>query len=320
MYTLAHTSVEGPVTSKLRGRFRLVDYLTLGFILVNIVFIAATWKAIETPLPILGGYVACFAASLAVIALGGPESRPEPGPQGMRVARWLQGLLREAYPLAFLAYFFVAVTSFDTVLFKNDLDPWFIALETSLLGSVPSSWLMLTFKSFLLSELLHGSYVLYYATIPGFALWLYVKNRRALPEYIAVAMFIFYVTCLGYIVLPVVGGRFDPATKALTEAYMHGPFTRIMAFIYRTSDHAGAAFPSTHVIVSIVIALTAKRHAKPIAATLSVNAALILVATVYCGYHYVADLAGALVYLALFYPLALRLYGRCSERKGTRSQ
>jgi hypothetical protein len=302
--------VEGLVTSKLRGKFRLVDCLTLGFILVNIVFIAAAWKAIESPLPLFAGYVACLAASLAVIALGDPGSRPEPGSRGIRVVRWLHGLLREAYPLGLLAYFFVAVTSFDTVIFKNDLDPWFIALESSLFGSVPSSWLMLKFNSPLLSELLHGAYVLYYATIPGLAFWLYVKNRRALPEYIAAVMFLFYVTCLTYIILPVVGGRFDPATKAMTEAYIHGPFTRIMALIYRTSDHAGAAFPSTHVIISMVIALTARRHAKRIAGALVLSAALILVATVYCGYHYVADLAGALVYVGLLYPLALKLYGR----------
>jgi hypothetical protein len=292
----------------------LVDYMTLAFILVNIAFIAAGWNAIDDPLPLAGGYAACLLASIAVIAAGDPPASPLPSSRVGRVVRWTHGLIREAYPMAFLAYFFVAVTFFDTVIFKDDLDPWFMSMETSLFGSVPSSWLMLEYDSLLLSEILHGSYVLYYATIPGLALWLYVKNRKALPEYVAVAMSIFYVTCLSYIVLPVVGGRFDPATKALTEAFRHGPFTRIMAFIYSTSDHAGAAFPSTHAIVSIVIALTARRHAKPIAPALSVNAALILVATIYCGYHYVADLAGALVYVAVLYPAGLKVYKRFGVR------
>jgi membrane-associated phospholipid phosphatase len=291
----------------------LVDHLTLAFILVNIAFIAAGWKAIQDPLPLAGGYAACLLAAIVVIALGDPAEHPMPDSPAARTIRWVHGLLREAYPMAFLAYFFVAVTFFDTVIFKDDLDPWFMSMETSLFGSVPSSWLMLKYDSLLLSEILHGSYVLYYATIPGLALWLYVNNRKALPEYVAVAMFIFYVTCITYIILPVVGGRFDPATKAMTEAFRHGPFTRIMAFIYSTSDHAGAAFPSTHAIVSIVIALTARRHAKPIAPALSVNAALIMLATIYCGYHYVADLAGALVYVAVLYPMALKVYGRLGK-------
>jgi membrane-associated phospholipid phosphatase len=297
-------------------RLRLVDYMTLACILVNIIFITAGWEAIQDPLPLAGGYAACLLASIAAIAIGDPAERLPPSSRAGRIVRWTHGLLRDAYPMVFLAYFFVAVTFFDTVLFKDDLDPLFMALETSLFGSVPSSWLMIKFESLLLSEILHGSYVLYYATIPGLALWLYARNRKALPEYVTVAMFIFYVTCLTYIVLPVVGGRFDPATKALTEAFRHGPFTRIMAFIYSTSDHAGAAFPSTHAIVSIVIALTARRHARPIATALTANAALIMVATIYCGYHYVADLVGAVVYVAVFYPLGLKLYRRWGATRG----
>ena len=302
--------MEVVVTAGQSKRLKLIDYATLTYILINIIFILAAWKGISNPMELLGGYAWCLLVAIAIIVVGGPEGRPAPVSSGMRAFRWLQGLLRTAYPLAFLPYFFVAVTRFDTVLFKSDLDPWFISLETFLFGSVPSSWLMVRFDSFFVSELLHGSYVLYYATIPALAFWLYVRNRRALPEYVTVAMLIFYITCLVYILLPVVGGRFDPWTKALTETYRHGPFTRIMAYIYRTSDHAGAAFPSTHVIISTVIALTARRHARPLALALSVIAALILVATVYCGYHYVADLAGALVFVAVLYPLGLKLYKR----------
>jgi len=84
---------------------------------------------------------------------------------------------------------------------------------------VPGSWLMVRFDSFVLSELLHGAYVLYYLSIPGLALWLYVHDRDALREYMVVTLFLFYVTSVTYIFLPVVGARFDPETKALTEVY-----------------------------------------------------------------------------------------------------
>jgi len=209
----------GGVTGEHCKRLRPIDYTTLVFIVINILFILSGWKHILDPHNLAVGYAACLVVTIAFIAIGGPEGFPEPASRGKRLVRWMRGLLREAYPLAFLPYFFVAVTSFDTVIFGTDLDPWFIELETYLFGSVPSSWLMVKFDSFVVSELLHGSYVLYYATIPALALWLYARNRAALPEYVTVAMSLFYVTCLVYIILPVVGGRFDPVTKAMTEVY-----------------------------------------------------------------------------------------------------
>ncbi len=294
----------------LRKRFQLIDYMTVTFICINIVYIILAGENIEQAQSLVGGYALCLLATSVIIALGGPELYRPPTTRFIKAVRWFQGLLRQAYPLAMFAYFFLAVTFFDTAIFRSDLDPAFIAFEKSVFGSVPSSWLMIKYKSLLLSELLHGAYVLYYMSIPGLAFWLYVKKRHALPEYLVVAMLLFYVTCLTYAVLPVVGGRFDPDTKTLTELYRYGPFTRIMAFIYQTSGHKGAAFPSTHVIISLVIALVARKHARPLAHVLTVNAALVMVATVYCGYHYVSDLICAIVYVAVFYPLGLRLYLR----------
>jgi len=289
-------------------RLELVDVLTIGFMCINIVFILAVRSSIDAPWQILGGYLVCLGIAALIVTVGGPERYQVPRSRTMRVARWLQGVLRQGYPLTFFAFFFVAVTRFDTALFKSDLDPYFAAMDTFLFGSVPSSWLMIQYPSFLLSELLHFAYVAYYASIPALALWLYVKNKPAFSEFITVAMFLFYATCLTYLVLPVVGGRFDPAVRVLTETYRFGPFTRIMAFIYRSSGHSGAAFPSTHVIVSIVMALTARKYAKPLALPLAIIAALVVVATVYCGYHYVVDVIAAFAYLVVLYPVGLKLH------------
>lgn len=301
-------------------RLELIDYLTLVFITINVAYIALMSTSIADPWPILSGYMLCLGCTLLVIAAGGPERYPAPRSAGMAAARWMQGLVRQAYPLAFFAYFFIAVTRFDTALWGKDLDPYFAAMDTFLFGSVPSARLLFEYPSFLLSELLHGAYVLYYVSIPGLAFWLYVKNRDALREYIVVAMLIFYAACLTYAVLPVVGGRFDPAVRALTETYRYGPFTRMMAFIYKSSAHAGAAFPSTHAIMSLTIALISIKRAKPLALLFSVNAVLILAATIYCGYHYVVDLFAALAYLAILYPVGLgteRAFYRGSDRAGS---
>lgn len=298
-----------------RVRLTLLDVMTIVFIVFNASFILVNLATIEQPWSLITGYGVCLSLTLVVVAIGYREPASSGAKPSVRVTLWLWGFVREAYPIALIGYFFVSVTAFDTAIVRDNLDPFFRQLDTAVFGSVPSSWLMTRFDSFFLSELLHGAYVLYYLSIPALALWLYVNDRKALREFMVVALFLFYVTNVTYLFLPVVGGRFDPVTKALAEAYRHGAFTRIMALIYRNTGHMGAAFPSTHVIIGTVIALQARKHAKPLAPVLSINALLVLLATVYCGYHYVADLAGALVYVAVFYPLGLALYRRYGDKE-----
>jgi len=298
------------VSTRLAKRLTLVDCMTIVFISANILFVAIARDRIERPLSIAAGYLACLVVTFVVIVGGGPESYRPPRTKTMAFVRWFQGLARQAYPLLLLSCFFLAVTRFDNAIFTENLDPYFAAMDRAIFGSVPASWLMVRYPSWLLSELLHGAYVLYYASMPALAFWLYVKDRDGLAEYMTAMLFLFYAACLTYIFLPVVGGRFDPSIRALAEQYRFGPFTRIMAFIYRGTAHAGAAFPSTHATVSLVIALVARRRARPLAPFLAANAVLILVATVYCGYHYVVDVVAAITYVAVLYPLALRLHKR----------
>ncbi len=302
--------------SNVKNRLTFVDRMTIAFICANIMFIAIARDRIDRPLSIAAGYLACLAVTAAAIVMGGPERRRPPRTKTMAFIRWAQGLVRQAYPLLLMSYFFLAVTRFDNAIFVQELDPAFAAMDRSIFGSVPASWLMIRYESFLLSELFHGAYVLYYASIPALALWLYARDRDGLSEYIAVTLFLFYAACLTYIFLPVVGGRFDPAIRILAEQNRYGPFTRIMAFIYRGTAHEGAAFPSTHAMVSLAIALLARRRARPLAPFLAVNSGLILAATVYCGYHYVVDVFAALAYVAALYPVALRLHGRYGTLAG----
>ena len=289
-------------------RFRLIDCISMAFVCFNIAYVALMHKQISQPALLLRAYLVGLIFMVAIIIFGDPERYEVPGSRLGKAVRWVLGFARETYALALFPFFFEAVTRFDTALLGRNLDPYFAAMDTFLFGFVPSATLMFDYPIFLLSELLHGAYVMYYVSIPGLALWLYIKNRRALPEYIAVTMFIFYIACLTYVVLPVVGGRFDPAVRAMTETYKYGPFTRIMTFIYRASAHEGGAFPSTHAIVSLVIALFSRRTTKPLAVLLGINTVLVFAATIYCGYHYVVDLIAALVYVAVFYPLGRRLY------------
>jgi hypothetical protein len=89
--------------------------------------------------------------------------------------------------------------------------------------------------------------------ILGLPLYLYFKKPEGFRELIFNLCFVFYLCYFIYSILPVIGGRYIPEAMELTRLYRGGPFTHIMVFIYRNSNHLGGAFPSSHVGVAIII-------------------------------------------------------------------
>ena len=81
---------------------------------------------------------------------------------------------------------------------------------------------------------------------------------------------------------------------------VHGPFFLIMQFIYANFEAHGAAFPSSHVAVALCTLYFSWQYLRPVRYVHAVAVALLMVATVYCRYHYAVDVyAGVLSGLVL---------------------
>jgi len=154
-----------------------------------------------------------------------------------------------------------------------------------------------------LIELAHAVYFSYYLIlfVPALA-----AGRRAARE---VDRFLFWLTAAmlahyaANLVFPVAGPL---ATRAATMP-AGVVFVPLMDALYGRFDRGGLAFPSTHVVASMVCAWFAGRVFFPRAwPAYALWFAAIAASTVVCGYHYPIDVLAGLLSGGLFVALAAR--------------
>jgi len=162
--------------------------------------------------------------------------------------------------------------------------------------------------------------------IGGIGLALYLKDRNQFFHYVSVTSFVFYVCYLIFIFLPVVGPQVlagevpayvlppDLAHLALPDPYpdsvKSGPFFHLMAWIYRSFEAPGSAFPSSHVAIALCTVYFSFKYLRAIWLPHLLLVMLLCLATVYCHYHYGVDVLAGIVIIAILLPLANILYKR----------
>jgi len=233
--------------------------------------------------------------------------------------------LRHFYPVLLYTGFYRETGELHHMLYPGFLDPVIIRLEQAVFGFQPSLAFMDHLPYLAVSELLYAAYFTYYLMIVGIGLALFLRNREQFFHYVSVVSFVFYICYLIYLFLPVMGPRSfyrDPADYLLPsevqpvhvppfpEAVKAGLFYQIMAFIYRTLESPGAAFPSSHVAVAVTTVWFSFRYLRRIRYLHLGDAVLLCLSTVYCRYHYAVDVVAGLVAAGLLVPLANRLYFR----------
>ncbi|NCN05516.1 MAG: phosphatase PAP2 family protein [Spirochaetales bacterium] len=290
-------------------RFNPIDLLTLGFITLNILIVLFGWSRIEGPGTAAMGYLTTMIVTLGIILIGTPKHLPGFLSQIEKPLLHFWGYVRGGYPFLFLAYFFVTVTEIDNIFYAEALDPWFRAMEKRIFGYLPHETLMDTYDNYWVSEILHGAYFIYYVLLGVLPYQIYKRSPESLQKYTFAAMTVFYASALTYLIFPVIGGRYTEEMVHKTLEMRYGFFTRLMASMYRTSNHFGAAFPSTHTAQSLVLAVGALVYLPMKKAWIySLNGVLVLLATVYGGYHYILDVVGGFLYFGAFFPLGLKFY------------
>jgi membrane-associated phospholipid phosphatase len=180
-------------------------------------------------------------------------------------------------------------------------DELIIGWEQALFGGQPSQEWAAALPNPWLSEALHAAYLSYYLVVFVPPLLLFLAGRKETFRAATFALMLsFFAHYLFFIFFPVQGPRylFDAPGGALAD----GVFYRATHTLLEAGSSQGAAFPSSHVGVSVTQTLVVLRYMPrlaPVAGVLTLGLAL---GAVYGGFHYAIDaVAGLVLGVAVFY-------------------
>jgi len=285
-------------------RWKPVDALTSLFAAGLVVAGLLHLRELETPGVLLRMGVVALVPAVAAFVRG---RNPNP-------SKNLQILL-DYYVIACVVVIFDGLGPLIRAVNPVDKDAGLIAFDRWLLGADPTVALE-RFATPLLSDVLTVFYSLYYFH-PIVLGTLVLLDDRARPEkdrdfsrYAFTMVFVFFVSYVGYFLVPAVGPRF--------AVHHAGPLPRggVSQVIDHTLDWLESnkrdCFPSGHTMVVIAVLLEAARRSKKTFWIFLPFAVGLVLATVYCRYHYVADVLAGLTLAFVTVPLGNALYRRFS--------
>lgn len=277
-------------------RLRAADLVVAGYNLV----LLAVWARF----PGDAWYASWIAAvhGLAALLPLWLAGRPEIAPR-----RRVLGALREVYPLLGLLAFWAEIDLLHPVVQVGANDALVARLDLLVFGRHLNLLWMPEMPQLALSELLHFSYFLYYPLIFLPPLAMAVAGRGDALQDMTLRLMVTYLGCyLIYLAFPVFG------PTDLMPMYQGEPtegfFYRLTHAAKEAGNSAGTAFPSSHVAGATTSAVLAWRWFRwPVALLISVQAAGVLLATVYTQQHWAIDSATGLLWALLIQGVAVPL-------------
>jgi membrane-associated phospholipid phosphatase len=211
------------------------------------------------------------------------------------------------YPLVLYALFYYQTGLINRVVVPQFLDGFFMNLDVRIFGEFPAFFLRGKHGSAFLDEFFHFFYSSYYLIIPLTGILLYCKDVKLFESFVFQLSSLLYMCYFIYIFLPVEG------PIALRNEYFHqeGLFRTIVDLIYAKGENPGAAFPSSHVASTFLIAWWGSSHFTRMKIFYWLTFLFLSISTVYCMFHYAVDVIGGLL-LGLF---AILTFNRVDRKR-----
>lgn len=239
--------------------------------------------------------------------------------------------LRVLYQMSLLSYWYPDTFEFNRI-FPN-LDYLFASLEYDLFGCQPALLFDQVCSGILWREAFNMGYWLYYPMIATISIYTFFARPREVERCTFVIMCSFFIYYFIYIFVPVAGPQFYfPAIGdglAATGPYpeignyfnlnpeitiaQEGKgafFTELVGMAQSSGERPTAAFPSSHIGISLIIVMLAYRINRRIFAGMLPVFLLLCCATVYIKAHYLVDAIAGLLSGTMLYYLTSWLYRR----------
>jgi len=172
----------------------------------------------------------------------------------------------------------------------EDIDPILIRLDYLIFNNHPTI-ILERIMSPLLTDILQIAYSTYYFIPTSFGVVLLLNNQREeFNRTLFLILFCFYLSYLGYILMPALGPRFTISHLQTTE--LQGLFIAepLQKLLNKLEGIKRDAFPSGHTAIAVTVLYLAYRFKKRFFWILLPIVAALIFSTVYCRYHYVVDI------------------------------
>jgi membrane-associated phospholipid phosphatase len=207
------------------------------------------------------------------------------------VAAWI----RDLYPLLFVAIVWGEMGLVREYLHAGANDAAIAAADRLLFGRHLHAVWMPAMSQRWFSECMFLVYVVYYPLVLLAPVVLLAGGRRDAARAVTFGLALGYLACYAvYAVFPVDGPAHTMVrySGALTDGF----FFRLSMSVRHAGDSRGTAFPSSHVVGAVSMAVLAIRWLpRPVAVLFVLEAAGVILATVYTQNHFAIDAAAGLV-------------------------
>ena len=282
----------------MRNIFRAVDLLTLSFLalcsIITLLFSSAipNWAWLMTQYLLIALVISAFTV----------YARKE---QAWKPAVYLYSFL----PVLIIPIIFNSLGDLIPWLWPRYLDDILIRIDYALFGVHPTVWMERLIHP-VLTMLLQLAYISYYPMPVVLVLILFMKNKsREFDEAMFGLLLCFYLSYIGYILVPAIGPRFT-LIEFQTMSLQAGPVTLSIQEALNTLEHNKAdAFPSGHTAIALQSLYYAwKAKEKILSRALIPIVASLIFSTVYLRYHYVIDVIAGIGLAVLSVSVAPQLY------------
>ncbi len=264
----------------LSARFRMFDFPALLFMGLLMGLTIIYWNRLEHPAIYLT-FLGILTLNILLWVLYPPKGR---------VAQFV----RQFYLVAYVPLFFTAMHYYIPAIHASDYDRLLVFLDYKLLGVHPTVYLEKIMTPWL-TEYLQISYTAFYFCPAVVIVILFLKgNIQKLDYYLTLLAVAFFLSYIGYLLIPALGPRFYIAhlqTRPLEGMFL---FNKIQHVLNELENIQWDAFPSGHTaIILLVLYFSFYFMRRFFYAMIPVSLSLIF-STVYLRYHYVVDVLGGI--------------------------
>ncbi|QOV89661.1 phosphatase PAP2 family protein [Humisphaera borealis] len=221
------------------------------------------------------------------------------------------------YPLVIVPQVFNSLQPLITGIGLPNQDGTLIAIDQAMLGGHHATVWLERFVTPWLNDVMHLSYCTYYIfpLVVGVAMWR--RSPEIARRFIFTAALAFYVSYIGYFLVPARGPRTAQAQLYTLSTRTTPISTGIYDFLDGAEKTKDDVFPSGHNMITAVCLIAAWRFNRRIFWWLLPVAVMLAISTVYCRFHYVIDVIAGIILAFLTLPAGYRMYDRATRGTGS---